>query len=149
LLLLDASKHYPEGATARFMNARSAAQLGDVDTAVHELRAAADRGLDSVLAIRADPGLAPIAHTPAFRALIDEMAARWIDRAKRRDVATQAELRAMAHMYLVREELGAAITVLERALEAGGLQDEMVRAELEKLRAHAAKSGGGDFTPSR
>jgi hypothetical protein len=147
-LLLDAATHYPDGATARFMNARSAAQQGDADTAVRELRAAAERGLDTVLAIRADPGLAPIAHTAAFRALIDEMAARWIGRANERGATTQAELRALAHMHLVREELGAAITALERALESGGLQDATVRAELENLRAHAAKSGGGDFTPS-
>jgi len=146
-LLLDAAKHYPDGATACFLRARTAAQQGDVDTAVRELRAASERGLDTVLAIRADPGLAPISRTPAFRALIDEMAARWIERANQRGATSQAELRALAHMHLVREELGAAISALERALEVGGIQDDTVRAELENLRAHAARSGGGDFAP--
>ena len=143
-LLLDAAQHYPDGATAAFLRARSAAQLGDVDAAVAELRSAADRGLDTFMAIRGDPGLAPIRGTPQFRALIHEMAGTWLDRARERGYTSQAQLRAVAHAHLVREEEPEAEAALERALRLGGLQDESIRTELEALRARRAGRHDGE-----
>ena len=143
-LLLDAATHYPDGSTAAFMRARSAAQLGDVEGAVAELRRAVDRGLDTFMAIRDDPGLAPIRDAPAFRQLIHEMAGTWIERSRKRGDTSQAQLRAAALAHLVRGEQNLAIATLERALAAGGVQDELIRGELETLQARRAARYEGE-----
>jgi tetratricopeptide (TPR) repeat protein len=141
LLNLDAARHYPEGGSARFLRARSAAQAGDVATAVAELRAASLRGVDNFWVLERDPGLAPIRAEPAFRELVREVAGRWIERASRRGLATQAELRFLALAHLARGELEAALAAFERALATGGPQDELVRAELAAARA-LERAGG-------
>jgi hypothetical protein len=142
LLLVDAAAHYPEGGTAHVLRARQAAHAGDAEAAVAALRVAAERGLDRFMVVAGDPGLAPIRHTPEFQALIRAMAGEWIAKARRRGRATQPELRVMAHAHLVRGETDEAERVLERALEAGGPLDSVVRAELNAL--HNRRSG----TPS-
>lgn len=142
-LLVDAAAHYPEGGTASFLRARRAAQSGDVDTAVTELRAASHRGIDSFSAILGDAGLAPIAQTPAFRALVREVAGRWIDRARVRGYSTQAELRMLGHAHLVREEYDQALVALEGAERASGPLRDVVTAELEALRGAIRAGGSG------
>jgi len=147
-LLLDAAEHYPEGGTASFLRARSAAQLGDVETAVAELRRASERGIDRFLVLESDPGLAPIRSEPAFRELLRDLAGSWIEHAQRRGVSTQAELRMLALAHLQRDELDQALAAFELALEAGGPLEPVVRAELEalrvqRLRQEAAASGRG------
>jgi hypothetical protein len=134
-LLLDAAEHYPEGGTASFLRARRAAQQGDVETAVAELRRASERGIDRFLVLESDPGLAPIRSEPAFRELLGELAGRWIEVAQSRGVRTQAELRMLALAHLQRDELDQALAAFERALEAGGPLEPVVRAELEAVRA--------------
>lgn len=134
LLNLDAARHYPEGGSARFLRAREAAQRGDVETAVAELRAASRRGVDNFTLLERDPGLAPIRDDPSFRALVGEVAGRWIERATRRGVATQAELRFLGLAHVARGELDAAIAAFERALALGGPQQQRVAAELEAAR---------------
>jgi tetratricopeptide (TPR) repeat protein len=151
-LLLDAARHYPEGGTAQILRARRAAQAGDVATAMAALRIAVDRGLDRFTALEQDPGLAPIRQTPEFRALMREMAGRWIELAKRRGYSTQPELRFMAIAHSTRGEYAAAVDALEAALVAGGPQDELIRSELAAARARLAgergsEPGGGDGTP--
>ncbi len=133
-LLVDAATHYPDGGTASFLRARSAAQRGDVEGAVAELRAASDRGIDSFSTLLGDAGLAPIAQTPAFQSLIREVAGKWIDRAHARGYSTQAELRMLGHAHLMREEYDQALGALEGALQAGGPLRDVVAAELEALR---------------
>ncbi len=148
LLLVDAARHYPDGATAHFLAARRAAREGDVEAAVGRLRRAADRGLDTWRAILGDPGFAGIRDAPAFRAVIRDIAGRWLAVAERRGYATQPELRAVAQAHIVREELAQAEVALEAALRAGGLQQELVRAELARLRAQRARQGeDGDPAP--
>jgi len=143
-LLLDAAHHYPEGSTAQILRARSAAQAGDVAAAVAALRIAADRGLDRFTALEQDPGLAPIRNTPEFRALMREIAGRWIALARRRGYSTQPELRFMAIAHLTRGEYVEAVRALEAALAVGGPQDALIRSELEAARAQLAESEADD-----
>jgi hypothetical protein len=145
LLNLDAARHYPDGGSARFLRARQAAQAGDVETAVAELRAASLRGIDNFTILERDPGLAPLRGEPAFRALVQEVAGRWIERATRRGIETQAELRFLGLAHVVRGELEPAIAAFERALAMGGPQQEVVAVELEatrRLRSFGPDAGG-------
>jgi len=143
LLYLDAARHYPDGGTAAFLAARSAAQQGDAPLAVTHLRRAADRGIDRFMAVRDDPGLAPIRDSPEFDRLMYDMAGRWIERAGRREDPSPAELRVMAQAHVVREEYDQARELLERAVRAGGPFEAMVRGELEALRALEDEPIGG------
>jgi hypothetical protein len=140
-LLVDAAAHYPEGGTAAFLRARSAAQVGDVGAALVELRNATERGIDSFTHILGDPGLAPIAGDPAFQQLVRDVAGRWIERARAQGYSTQAELRMMGLAHFVRGEYAEAEAAFESALRAGGPMETTIRTELEAARV---KRGGGD-----
>jgi hypothetical protein len=141
-LLLDAARHYPDGATAKILAARSAAQRGDVDAAVAALRDVGARGADRFTALAQDPGLAPIRHTPEFRSFIHESAGRWIELARKRGYSTQPELRFLAIAHQTRGEYAEAVAALEAALAAGGPLEAQVRQELEAARRALAESGG-------
>ena len=142
LLYLDAARHYPEGGTAAFLAARSAAQQGDAAAAVEHLRRAADHGIDRFMALPNDPGLAPIRDSREFEQLMYEMAGRWIERAERREDPSPAELRVVAQAHIVREEYARAEELLEAALRAGGPFEDVVRSELAALRELARESRG-------
>jgi hypothetical protein len=88
LLMLDAARHYPDGATAHYLAARRAANRGDGVAAVAELREAWARGLDRFMAFEQDPMLAGVRATPEFQALIRDMAGAWLDRARQRGHGT-------------------------------------------------------------
>lgn len=153
LLLLDAARHYPEGGTAYFLRARRAVQEGDAEGAVEALRVASQRGIDRFMALRSDPGLAALRGNPGFEALIDEMAGRWIEGARRRGHTTQPELRVVAIAHLEREEYAQAIEAFEAALRAGGPLEPVVRGELAEARARRAlaeeeREGGGHGAPT-
>lgn len=143
-LLLDAAKHYPDGATAHVLRARSAAQSGDVEGAVALLRVAVDKGIDHFSSLERDPGLAPLVGTPQFEALIRDMAGEWIELAHRRGYSTQPELRLLAIAHSRRDEYAQAVEALEAALAAGGPLDEAVHRELEEARARLAQQGRGE-----
>jgi len=150
-LLLDAASHYPEGGTAHYLRARSAAQRGDTDAALASLRIATTHGIDRFTILENDPGLAPIRNTPGFQALIREMAQRWIELAQRRGYTTQAELRMLGMAHVVRGEMAQAVEAFEGALAAGGPQDDVVRGELAEARARLARgeAGGADGAQAR
>jgi hypothetical protein len=133
LLLLDAARHYPDGATAHLLRARSAAREGDAAGAVALLRIAADRGIDRYAALDGDPGLAPIRDDPLFRDFVRELAGRFIERVRARAQPTQAELRAIALAHLARDEADEAAAAYRQALVTGGPLDDAVRAELAQL----------------
>jgi tetratricopeptide (TPR) repeat protein len=135
LLLLDAARHYPDGGTAHFLRARSAARAGDTSAAVEALRVAVERGMDNFTALRADPGLAPLHGAPEFEELMGEIAGLWIERARRRGYTTQPELRMLAMAHLERGELDAAVAAYEAALRAGGPLEPALRSELARARA--------------
>ncbi len=140
-LLLDAANHYPNGGTAAFFRARSAAQTGNVAEAIAELRDAERKNAARFSNLLTDPGLAPIRSHPDFQALAMEMAGRWIERAYERGVATQPEHRVVGLAHQVRHEYALAVRAFESALEVGGPQDELVRSELANVRAKLAGSG--------
>jgi hypothetical protein len=129
-LLLDAAAHYPEGSTAAFVRARRAAQDGDVPRAIEQIRLATDRGVDDFMALEQDPGLAPLRDEPAFRELVQELAGRWIARARESGYSTQPALRVLGIAHLKREEYFEAGRAFEEALAAGGPLDEFLRADL-------------------
>jgi hypothetical protein len=141
-LLLDAARHYPEGATASLLRARRAAQDGEVELAIAELRRAAALGIDDFQAVASDPGLAPLRTQPAFRELLAELAGLWIERTTRRGVETQSELRMRARAHLHRGELELAIESFERALALGGPRSAEIRAELDTVRAEQLRRAG-------
>jgi len=144
-LLLDAVKHYPEGGTAAFFRARSAAQAGNVIEAVAALRDAERKNAARFTNLLTDPGLAPIRPHPDFQALVREMASRWIERAQARGVDTQPEYRVVALAHQVRQEYALALRAFESALEVGGLQDELVRSEIAIVRGKLAGDNAKEF----
>jgi tetratricopeptide (TPR) repeat protein len=153
LLLLDAARHYPDGGTAHFLRARSAARSGDVEVAVAALREAAERGMDRFMALPHDPGLAPIRDEPAFRALVHEIAGLWIERARRRGYSTRSELRVLGLAHYEREEYADAVAAYEAALRAPGPERATLQAELADARNRLAEQsaagtrGTSDRTP--
>jgi tetratricopeptide (TPR) repeat protein len=142
-LLLDAAAHYPEGSTAAFLRARRAAQEGDAQTAVAELRRATERGIDRFSVLTSDRALAPLHADPGFQELVREMAGRWIERARERGVDTQAELRMVALAHVQREEWDAAAAAYEQALAAGGPLEATLREELAAVRRVGAQAAAG------
>ena len=148
LLLLDAARHYPDGATAHYLHARgAAANQGEVAAAVAELREAWARGLDRFMAFDQDPVLAPIRDTPEFRELIREMAGAWLERARERGHGTPAELLVMAQAHVARGEFAPAAALLEEALAAGGPFEAVLRAELAAVRLQERGAGGSPGSP--
>jgi len=144
LLLADAAAHYPNGVAANLLRARRAAFGGDADGAVAGLRAALERGFDRFQQLEVDPVWAPVREHPEFRAIVVEMAGRWIESARGKSDPTQGELRTLAHAHIVRGEPALALALLDRALEVGGARDAEIRAERTALR-RALESG----TPGR
>jgi hypothetical protein len=141
-LLLDAARHYPEGGTAAFLRARRAAQEGDALAAVAELRTAEAGHAARFTVLLEDPGLRPLRGEPAFEALLAEMAGRWIERSLASGIESQPELRVRALAHQVRGEWELAAATLERALRAGGPQDELVRGQLARVRDQLAARRG-------
>jgi tetratricopeptide (TPR) repeat protein len=151
-LMVDAARAWPDGATAHILRARTAAQSGDVEEAVAQLRVAADRGIDHFSSLERDPGLQPLVGTPQFEALIRDMAGDWIALAHKRGYSTQPELRFLAVAHMRRGEYSEAVEALEAALATGGPLDEAVRQELAEARAKRAaqvRSGGAGLGPRR
>ena len=134
LLLMDAARAYPDSGTAHYLNARRAANQGEAEAAVAELREAWARGMDRFMAFDQDPVLAPIRDTPEFRALIHEMAGAWLERARERGHGTPAELMVMAQAHVARGELEPAAALLEQALPKAGPYEAALRAELAAVR---------------
>jgi hypothetical protein len=134
-LMRSAALEYPNGANASYYRALRAAQQRDVETAVRELRAAADKSLGHMARFSTDPRFRPIAREPMFHELIDEIAGRWIEFARSRGLETQIWLRSTGQAHRVRGEYREAIDCFERALRLGGpLQSEIV-IDLESTRA--------------
>jgi len=144
LLSLDAARHFPEGRTARLLRARSAAQAGDLDTALAELRGAEERGMFEFRMLEVDPGLAPLRGEPAFQQLVHDWAGLWIGWAERSGASTQSELRIVGLAHLKRGEFDAAVLAYERALAAGGPDPDGTRRDLEVARSLRAQKGGRD-----
>jgi hypothetical protein len=154
LLFLDSARHYPNGYPAQLLRARRAAQQGDAATAAEALRAARARGLTDFMSLAEDPALAPIANTPEFVAVLQEMARDFAADNRADDPALdQATLHLLAHAQLILGDAPGAARAFEAAIAAGGLQDAVLRQELQALRSsvpsEAQPSEGRTSDPAR
>jgi hypothetical protein len=133
LLVADAARNYPSGVAANLINAKRAAQEGDVARAVAALRAAQARGFNRFEQLDDDPGFEPIRNDPRFRALVRDLASWWIERTKKLESPTQIELHVCARAHMARGETADALQALEDALKREGPLTEQIRGEIEEL----------------
>ncbi len=132
-ILADAALNYPNGVSANLGRARSAGRIGDAAGVVVALRAATDRGYNRFDQLLAEPDFAPVRQDPRFRALIDEIAAGWIESLGARANPSQGELRMIARAHIARREYREAEAALQRALQQGGALDDQLREDLTAL----------------
>ena len=135
LILADAASNYPNGVSARLTRARTAAQLGDVETSVAELRGAVDRGYNRFEQLMTDPAFDPIRGASAFRGLLREIAGSWVEAGAAWEDPTQGELRKLASAHAVRGERDEAVALLRRAASLEGPHLDAIRSDLRKLGA--------------
>ena len=135
LVDLDAARNYPDGITAHFMRARTAAQRGDVDAAVAALQRLADRNYYLFQFVEADAGLRPLHGRPQFDRVMREIANNFIVTAKRKRKLGQEELHMLAFPYPWRGEEAEALHTLRRAVELEGPLDQTIREQLAVLEA--------------
>jgi hypothetical protein len=141
-LYADAALHYPEGKAAELLRARRAGLAGDAKTAAAALRRAGELGYYRFEQVEADPAYAAVRDQPEFRAVVRELAGRWIERVGESPSPTQHELRMLAHAFVARGEIERALALLERAEATGGPYTDAVRAELAAVRAALAGGSG-------
>ncbi len=137
----DAAAHYPGGTVASLLRARRAAFAGDAEAALAELERAVARGYNRFEQLETDAAWEALREQPRFRALVDDVAGRWIASARRKASPTQVELRAVAHAHVARREYAQALGVYEAAIAAGGPDGDAIRAEVEAVRTAL---GSGD-----
>jgi tetratricopeptide (TPR) repeat protein len=135
-LLADSARNYPQGVSAHLLRAKRAAQQGDVDAVVANVRAAVDRGYLRFQQLDSDPALARVREHPKFQAVVRDIALMRIERFAAKTNPTQLELRTVARAYAIRGEVREAIEVLQRALDVGGPKDAETRADLAELRKY-------------
>lgn len=142
-LMLDSARSYPEGLSASLLQARRAAQAGDAGAAAEALRRANALGFDSFFAVEEEPVLQRVRADPRVRAAISEMAASWIEGAKRRGYSTPHELKVWAQAHAVRGEWAEAAALLERGIAQGGPLEPELRRRLAEVRRHVPSADGG------
>jgi hypothetical protein len=134
----DAAAHYPEGTVASLLRAKRASLVGDADAALRDLERAVSRGYNRFDQLETDPAWDPLRGDPRFRALVRELAGRWIASRQRQASPTQTELRAIADAHLAREEYAEALRMYEAAVAAGGPDTDAIRAEISLIRGALA-----------
>ncbi len=144
-LLADSARHYPEGKVGLLQRAKRAALVGDAPAAVAALREARERGYNRFEQVATDPGWDAVRDDPAFEALLREMAARWVERARSKAVLTQPDLRMLAHAHVALGEVQQAAAVLRRAVEQGGPYTPEIRAELGTLESALSRGEAGSI----
>jgi hypothetical protein len=133
-LLAHSEARYPDGKVAVLRSARRAALAGDVDKTVAALRLVMVRGFDRLDTLVSDPAYRALRGRPKFDAIIDELAAKLIERGAPGPNASQAGLRVRGQAQFVIGEYAGARRSLEQAIEVGGPYTEAVAAELDQLR---------------
>jgi hypothetical protein len=134
LLNADAAAHYPEGRQAHLTRAREAARAGDLDGVAAGLRGATAAGYDYLHVLLQEPLFAGARSHPGVDSVFRELAQTWIDRVEGKERPNQAELNMLAIAHEARGELAEAVRALERALEVGGLESDLVRMRLARVR---------------
>jgi hypothetical protein len=135
LLLADAARNYPDGVSANLSRARTAAQQGDALASARFLRAALARGFNRFEQLAGDPVYDAVRDSAAFRGVLRDMAAVWIEAGSAWKDPTQGELRRLASAHALRGEREQAVALLRRALERGGPFDAGIRDDLAALGA--------------
>jgi hypothetical protein len=153
LLNADAAAHYPEGRQAHLTRARAAARAGDLEGVAAGLRGATAAGYDYLHILLQEPLFAGARSHPGVNAVFRELARTWIERVGQEEQPNQAELNMQAVAHEARGELAEAVRALERALEVGGRENELVRMRLVRVRGELDRRGrqpvGQPRTPRR
>jgi hypothetical protein len=134
-LIRDSAVHFPQGGTASYWRAVVAANKGDVETTVFELRKALGRGLGFVRNFSNDRAFDRVRGHPSFHRLLDDVALQWIAHGQSHQLQTQPWLRSVASAYRVRGEYDHAIDYFERSARVGGPLQSIILAEMEETRA--------------
>jgi tetratricopeptide (TPR) repeat protein len=135
-LVVDSAQSFPDGRAALYLNAREAAQRGDLANAVQLLRRLAEMGRDDFRLLVLDPSLQPnLQEEPRYKELVDELARRFVARVRSRSELSQSDLGALAQAYFELEEFEAAERALEAAIARGGVLAERFAREAEIARA--------------
>jgi hypothetical protein len=134
-VLTDAATHYPNGRSARLVEARRAAQGGDPDAAIAALRRARQLGFNRYEQLQSDPAFKSLRGDPRFESLVREIATAWVTGFEAKPDPTQIELHTLAMAQLARGDRDAALRSLERGLAQGGPIDAVLRARIDEIRA--------------
>jgi hypothetical protein len=134
MLMADAELNYPNGAAANTRKASRAARMGDFPTAVRHLRLAHERGYNRLDHLLQDPNYGPMQEYPEFVELKHAMADDWIGRLGHKQSPSQIEARAIAQAYIVKDDLPAALRVIEAATLVPGPMTDELRGDADMLR---------------
>jgi tetratricopeptide (TPR) repeat protein len=140
LLNADAVTNFPDGRQAHLTRAREASRAGDVAAAAASLRRANERGYDYLQVLLQEPLFAEHRSHPAMDLVFRDLAQTWIERIAHEEHPNQGELNMLALAHETRGEYPEAVSALERALEVGGFEDELVRMRLAKVRADMVRT---------
>lgn len=151
LLQKDAVERHPDGLLANNQRARQAAAAGDAETAFAALWMTVERGDLRYRELLGDPAWAPLRGDPRFQAIVAEIARRWLELLPRYRDPSQVELYGFAEAAALLTQYDVAEGLLLQALEVGGIRDEMVRRQLERVRRarRDADPGGAPTASSR
>jgi hypothetical protein len=133
-LLSHSEERYPDGKVAVLRRARRAALAGDVEACVASLRLAMARGFDRLDTLVSDGAYRALRGRPDFDAIIEELAARLIERGAPGPGASQAGLRVRGQAQFVIGDRASAMRSLELAIELGGPYTSAIEVELEQLK---------------
>ena len=133
-VMREAARRYPDGIGGIFLRARSAAQNGDFGGAIAALDRLADRGYAVFVAVDREPAFAPMRGSEEYQRVFRRFAANWIRSTPVAPNALPAELRAMGLAHWIVGDYDGAEGFYRRAIEAGGPEAAIIRAEWETLR---------------
>jgi hypothetical protein len=133
-LMADAERNYPDGAAANTRKASRAARMGDFPTAVRYLKLAHARGYNRLDHLLQDPNYGPMQGYPEFVELKHAMADDWLGRLAGKPNPSQVEARAIAQAYIVKDDLPAALRVIEAGIAVPGPITEDLRGDADMLR---------------
>ena len=132
--MANAELNYPNGAAANTRKASRAARAGDFPTAVHHLKLAHERGYNRLDHLLQDRNYGPMQSYPDFVELKYAMADDWIQRLGQNQSPSQVEARAIAQAYIVKDDLPAALRVIEAAIVVPGPITDDLRGDADMLR---------------